>query len=94
MRKLELMHSLFGIDSEHKCKECSNLTSREYTFKKCKVYGRSDSEATDWCLKYEACGMFNKEYSETPIKDLKKHYPREVDNTPMEGQIDLFDANG
>ena len=92
MIKIELMHKIFGRDAGRKCKNCSNITRGYHSntrVTKCKIYGNTLSEATDWVNNYVACGMFNKEYTETPIIELKKHYKKEVESKPMQGQMEL-----
>lgn len=51
LRKLALMHRFFGVLDGHTCRECSNFIKGKYHDKvlcKCKVYGITHSEATDW----------------------------------------------
>ncbi len=86
------MHHLFGKKGGfHICKECSNFISRRYNtriLKKCKVYGLTHSQASDWANKYEACGMFNTEYQGAPIIYRKKHRAFSIKEVPqIEGQI-------
>lgn len=85
-RKIELMHEVFGKDPEHKCNECSNFICYRWNHKnyyKCKVYADTDSEASDWRIKYIACGMFNQEWSGKPI--MKTHIIRSPE-PELEGQ--------
>lgn len=94
MRKLELMHFYFG-KGEGQCKDCSHLQAGRYhdkMLRKCDVYGMTHSEASDWALKYPACGMKNKQWSGgnmirfvTPSNGVSKA-PEE----PLEGQEALF----
>lgn len=88
--RIKLMHELFEIDEEHQCKTCSNFCTHSYsrTYHKCSVYGISNSESTDWRCKWQACGMYNKDYNGTPIKDYAKHLPRKDKvEAQCEGQI-------
>ena len=97
LRKIDLMHFCFGKETQHGqhiCKECSNFCSFHYRtkrLKKCKVYGITSSEASDWANKYEACGMFNKEWNGNPIINLVKHSSKnkKEEETPIDGQISL-----
>ena len=96
-RKLAAMHARFGIDESHKCKDCNHLIS--YTanrrWYKCECYGNSSSEATDWRLKWIACGLFNQEYDGYPVKEILKHSPKY--NNPesqVEGQMSIGDLYG
>lgn len=94
LRKIELMHQIFGLCKGHKCAECDNFVTGMYHDKKlqkCTVYGMTHSEASDWRQKYDACGMFNREYSGTDIIRLVIS-DRQADKLmmPLENQIDLF----
>ena len=63
LRKIALMHRLFGVCEGHACRECSNLVKGRYhdrILTKCKVYGLTHSEASDWAGRWQACGMFNR----------------------------------
>lgn len=97
LRKIDLMHRVFGKCEGHICKECSNLWSGLYhdrRLKKCEVYGMTHSEASDWAQKYEACGMFNRDYDGEPIIRLVRHgFSKPIDVTqPMKNQISLFEG--
>jgi len=96
MRKIELMHSIFGRTQGRKCSECSNFCeylANSVRVKKCSIYGLTSSEASDWRNKYDACGMFNMEYKGAKIIGLKKHYTKEKIAEPeMDGQIGLEDT--
>ena len=90
MKKIDLMHSMFGRTAEKKCKDCSHFKSIEFsrTYYKCEVYGLSHSEATDWRVNYPACGLFNKF---TSYEDVYKS--AKSDNTAIpEGQMSLFEV--
>lgn len=59
--------------------------------RKCKVYGVTASEASDWCASYPACGLFGQDYVGRDVIDfVKPEKNKEVDNEPIEGQMDLF----
>ena len=76
------------------CKECCNLITNFYDKKyfKCRIYGNSCSEATDWRLKYEACGMFNKGWSGGDIVRLVSRTSwRNEEQKPLDGQFDLLE---
>ena len=93
VRKIDLMHREFGFSPGHRCKECSNLTSHFYDkrYYKCRVYGESMSEATDWVLKWEACGMFNKDCGCGNIVRLVRGVPKEIREEPIPGQESFFE---
>ena len=86
------MHYYFGKDSEnHICKDCSNFVKEQYhtrILQKCKVYGLTHSEATDWAQKYKACGMFNKVWNGNNIISLKRYVNgKRKDIQQLDGQI-------
>lgn len=95
LRKQDLMHKEFGICEGHTCVECSNFVEGKYhdkTLRKCKVYGLTHSEASDWAKRYLACGMFNKAYTGRPIIELVKPARTKQDEAqriPLEGQISM-----
>lgn len=84
VRKIHKMYEVFGrCPGFHICKECSNFCSFRYhdkSYRKCKVYGVTNSEATDWAGRNEACGMFNKEWKNDPIIELVKRSPHIKNN--------------
>ena len=92
LRKIALMHRLFGLCEGHACRECSNFVKGKYhdrTLCKCRVYGMTHSEASDWAQRWEACGMFNQTWDKQPVmrEVVPERKQKEVDNTPLEGQI-------
>lgn len=94
LRKIALMHRLFGVCDGHACRDCSNLVNGRYhdrILTKCKVYGLTHSEASDWAGRWQACGMFNKPWDKQPVmrEVVPERKRKEADNTPMEGQISL-----
>ena len=99
IRKIDLMHRYFGKCPGHSCRECSNLVEGRYhdkILRKCKVYGMTHSEASDWAKRWEACGMFNKPWSRGPVMQLvrRERNPKQavepVEDTITENQISLF----
>lgn len=92
VRKIDLMHREFGFSPGNKCKTCSNLTAHFYDkrYYKCTVYGESMSEATDWVLKWDACGMFNKVWNGNKIYRLVN--PVRIPSwEPIDGQESFFE---
>ena len=99
IRKIDLMHRIFGKCEGHTCRECSNLAEGVYhskTLRKCKVYGMTHSEASDWAKRWLACGQFNKPWYRGPVMQLvrrdrnpKQAVEPEVDEV-TENQISLF----
>jgi hypothetical protein len=96
-RKIEAMYQFFGRYTGkefQQCKDCCNFIRKQYnhTYRKCLIYGDTDSEATDWKASYEACGMFNTEYAGNRIIDILKRSPKPKDNEPIKGQLTLFES--
>ena len=96
IRKIDLMHRCFGKCPGHTCRECSNLIKGSWNYTKCKVYGDTPSQASDWAQRHEACGMFNKPWSRGPVMQLVKRdrNPKEAvqpeEDTITENQVSLF----
>lgn len=89
IRKIARMHELFGMDPCHKCGQCSNFVSGRYRSKilrKCRVYGLTHSQASDWAKSWTACGMFGREYSGRNAIELTD---RKIAGEPLDGQIGL-----
>lgn len=89
-KKIDRMHALFGVDEHHKCGECSNFVCGRYRskiLKKCRAYGLTHSQASDWAKRWTACGLFGREYAGRTVIELTD---RENLVVPLEGQIDLF----
>lgn len=94
-RKIEAMYANFGAGpAEEECRTCSNLICARYNraYYKCRIYGNTASEASDWRVSWPACGMYNREMPEgcLPVMDcvrgLRKR-PREVKQ--IEGQTEM-----
>lgn len=93
VRKIDLMHQMFG-KTEGLCRDCSHYQRYHYRdkpYRKCEVYGITNSEASDWVGRYHACGLFNKEYSGNDIiRYVRPESRKEVVDEPIEGQTALF----
>lgn len=95
LRKIDLMHRKFGKCEGHTCRECSNLihirvSNRSLT--KCKVYGETSSEASDWTQRWQACGMFNKQWDKGPIIQLVRPVRTKKEDAqliPLDGQMSM-----
>ena len=90
-KKIKLMHKYFGA-SKGKCGECSNLSRSccgRRTLYKCKVYGDTSSEATDWARSWPACEMLNQEYSGPPMMgaSIGRSAPQLEPEEPLDGQM-------
>ena len=94
LRKIDLMHRTFGKCEGHTCGECSNLEEHRYDkrYYKCRAYGSSNSEASDWAKRWLACGLFNKPWDGKPIMRLARPTRKdkeEMQSAPLEGQISM-----
>lgn len=92
IRKIDLMHRQFGKSHGHACRECSNLIKGSWNYSKCKVYGDTPSQASDWTQRWEACGQFNKPWDGKPIMRLVRPTRKdkeETQSTSLEGQISM-----
>ena len=58
---------------------------------KCRAYGVTRSESTDWRASNMACGLFNQPLSEQfkPMIERLKHVARKKPEGPVEGQIEM-----
>lgn len=95
LRKIDLMHKLFGRIPDRKCKDCQHLIyySASHKWYKCECYGDSSSEATDWRLKWDACGLidvadFKKNH--VPIVRTLRLYQPKKEEQQIEGQLKFF----
>lgn len=90
LRKIDLMHQLFG-PGEGTCANCSNYVSSRYhdrILRKCKVYGLTSSEASDWKKSSVACGMKNKTWTGNNVISMARRSQKKEDVLP--GQLSLF----
>lgn len=62
LRKIERMWQRYGKVEDKKCGDCQHMIikygDQPASYFKCKFYGTSSSEATDWRKKYIACGLW------------------------------------
>lgn len=90
-RKIDAMHAKFGT-ADGTCKDCPHLISGRYhdrILHKCEAYGLTHSEATDWRLRWVACGLKN-----LPLPDEKPVFEqircqREYVSEQIKGQIGI-----
>lgn len=95
-RKYAAMHREFGKAHGRICGECQHLicsvmrSGRRYY--KCKAYGVSKADSTDWGKSWDACMMIYRELLEgyIPLIDRLKH-SRRMKNGPVDGQISMFE---
>ena len=96
LRKIDAMHALYGMLTDHTCKDCPLLRGDDYhgrRYYKCKAYGDSNSEATDWRLYWNACGLFvmGLPQGHVPVIERLKHGARGCDDRPIPGQLTMFE---
>jgi len=62
LRKSEFMWHMYGKREDKRCGDCQHMIikygDQPASYFKCKFYGDSSSEATDWRKKYIACGLW------------------------------------
>lgn len=92
-RKISAMQKEYGITKNKICKTCCNFVQGEYrdrTYRKCKAYGITNSEASDWVGKYKACGLYDKPFEnekKIPLIEVLKHSKKGIEDLPIEGQV-------
>lgn len=94
MRKIDLMHNLFGVKSEEICAECEHYMRYKHhdkTYRKCAIYGVTNSEASDWKASYPACGLFPNEQPETGCSIINLVRPDKKQEEPIAGQLSFDD---
>lgn len=59
-KRLDKMHLMYGRRDDQQCGDCAHFVSVSYanTYHKCTLYGQSHGPATDWRVRYVACGRF------------------------------------
>lgn len=91
--KIELMHRIFGKNEKLCCIECSHFKRKTYgsrTYRKCEVYGDSNSTGTDWKASYIACGLAPwKAYTGRQIAELARAKRKSKDDD-IPGQMKMF----
>lgn len=93
-KKIDFMHLQFGKRADKHCAQCCNFVEGRYRdriLRKCRVYGLTHSEASDWAMTWTACGMFDQEYSGRPLIELRAQETRKLRHgqpgeEPLEGQ--------
>ena len=89
-KKIEAMHIRFGtVDGI--CGDCPHFVEGLYHDKKlfkCKAYGLTHSEATDWRKRWVACGLKDLPLpDETPVFDRIKGQREYAPMQQCEGQV-------
>ena len=92
-RKINAMHKRFGICWGEHCRDCDHCISGEWhgkQYHKCKLYGMSHSDATDWRLSWMAFGMFNVSVDTDKMNSVYKTLSNKREPEPqLEGQMDI-----
>lgn len=89
-RRIEAMYVLFGKGTGI-CKDCKYFRGSIGGYKKCRIYGISASEATDWANKWPACGLKDREYTgSSTVMEILKHAPKDKrQEIQCEGQMEM-----
>jgi hypothetical protein len=93
-KKIYAMYELYGssADPEAACRTCGNLVTIKgnRTFYKCRCYGESASEATDWRCSWHACGLYNVPYiMQHTVFETISRPGRKKKETEIYGQLSL-----
>ena len=94
-RKNIAMYRIYGRAFEScTCADCPHLvrygTIPGVLHYKCKAYGTSSSEATDWRRHWQACLLIFKELPSDHVP-LFERLTKNSDNEPIKGQISMFE---
>ena len=94
-KKIDAMHSIYGA-AEGICGDCPHFVRFRYhdrVLLKCRAYGLTHSEATDWRVKYAACGL--KDLSipdmDIPMIDRLRGKREYIPEPQCDGQISIYD---
>lgn len=99
-RKGEAMRMAYGHAGDKKCKNCINLLTYDYKgkrYRKCKAYGVSHSNATDWRVTETACGLFNKTFDDMglfPLLETLRGMRGESEAEIIAGQMGIEEIGG
>lgn len=94
-KKIELMHYLFGR-SKGLCLNCHHFVRVDChgkSYRKCKVYGITHGEGTDWKVSNNACGLFpGALYQGRTVMEIAKRMPKNKEIDPIRGQLSFFNG--
>ncbi len=97
-RKITAMHREYGMNNAHSCGECPHYCLHvAATCKggrshyKCRVYGESFSEATDWYRNWMACGMYGKPLPDFHVPLMVRLKRTRRHEKPIDGQIGFLE---
>lgn len=97
-RKIDAMHMHFGVCEGKQCADCLFLVTKTYDrrYYKCEIYGDSNSVATDWAKRWDACGLIDDPDGSIPFQMqwgtmtnyIRHNRPKQAEE-PVEGQISM-----
>lgn len=95
LNKIDMMYKLFGRNHTCMCCDCVHFRRKSWngrSYRKCAVYGDSQSEGTDWRATYPACGLApDREYTgDCDVIDLVRRQKIKKEAVNVEGQISMF----
>lgn len=87
-RKIEAMHHYYGTGVGC-CAECPHLIEHVLQRKwyKCRVYGESKAESTDWRKSYPACGLIDKPFPYNETRIVTRIVAKKEQEQSSDGQI-------
>ena len=90
MRKIDAMHHFYGY-GVGRCEDCPHFVKKLFdnAYYKCRVYGNSNSEATDWRKGYTACGLIDKPFPENDVRVFYTIIATAEQEKPIDGQITM-----
>lgn len=92
-RKIAAMYKRFGTCGVLRCRDFCHLIGGNWhdrRYYKCELYGLSHSDATDWRLSWQACGMYNVPQDMERWVPLMKQINRGPSvEPPLDGQVGL-----
>lgn len=90
-KKIDLMYEIFGKIENGSCIACNHMLcvyGRSRKYYKCKAYGVTSSESSDWSHRHVACGLFpDKPLPAVPVIQLARK--RKLQEK-IPGQINIF----
>lgn len=89
MRKIDAMHHYYGYGCGT-CESCPHFQDKGWYDKhyfKCRVYGTSNAESTDWRKGYTACGLIDKPFPEDERRIVDRIVASRAEEKPIPGQM-------
>lgn len=74
MKAIDKMYELFGKNERFKCKTCKHLGYYERGRRryKCDLYEIAFCASSEWRLKWDSCGLYNRPYTYTEVRRSKR----------------------